>query len=179
MPSPRVATYDLSPAMSADQLTDSCIAAIDQGTYSLIVINYANPDMVGHTGVMDAATEAIATVDRCIGRLLDAVGRRGGTMLITADHGNAELMQGPDGQAWTAHTTNPVPCILVEGEQRKLPGHGNDISLREDGGLADIAPTLLQILNLEQPAAMTGRSLIEPVSNVDPSPLSARLPLPV
>ena len=179
VPSPRVATYDLSPAMSADQLTDSCIAAIDQGTYSLIVINYANPDMVGHTGVMDAATEAIATVDRCIGRLLDAVGRRGGTMLITADHGNAELMQGPDGQAWTAHTTNPVPCILVEGEQRKLPGHGNDISLREDGGLADIAPTLLQILNLEQPAAMTGRSLIEPVSNVDPSPLSARLPLPV
>ena len=179
VPSPRVATYDLSPAMSADQLTDSCIAAIDQGVYSLIVINYANPDMVGHTGVMDAATEAIATVDRCIGRLLDAVGRKGGTMLITADHGNAELMRGPDGQAWTAHTTNPVPCILVEGEQRKLPGHGNAITLRGDGGLADVAPTLLQILNLPQPEAMTGRSLIEPVSNVDTTPMTARLPLPV
>ena len=179
VPSPRVATYDLSPAMSADQLTDSCIAAIDEGVYSLIVINYANPDMVGHTGVMDAAKQAIATVDGCVGRLLDAVGRRGGTMLITADHGNAELMQGPDGQAWTAHTTNPVPCILVEGEQRKLVGHGNDIALRSDGGLADIAPTLLQILNLEQPDAMTGRSLIEPVSNVDTAPMTARLPQPV
>ena len=179
VPSPRVATYDLSPAMSADQLTDSCIAAIEEGVYSLIVINYANPDMVGHTGVMDAAKQAIATVDGCIGRLLDAVGRRGGTMLITADHGNAELMQGPDGQAWTAHTTNPVPCILVEGEQRKLVGHGNDIALRSDGGLADIAPTLLQILNLDQPAAMTGRSLIEPVSNVDTAPMTARLPQPV
>ena len=179
VPSPRVATYDLSPAMSADQLTDSCIAAIDQGVYSLIVINYANPDMVGHTGVMDAATEAIATVDHCIGRLLDAVGRRGGTMLITADHGNAELMRGPNGQAWTAHTTNPVPCILVEGEQRKLPGHGNAITLRGDGGLADVAPTLLQILNLPQPEAMTGRSLIEPVSNIDTTPMTARLPLPV
>ena len=179
VPSPRVATYDLSPAMSADQLTESCIAAIEEGIYSLIVINYTNPDMVGHTGVMDAAKEAIATVDGCIGRLLDAVGRRGGTMLITADHGNAELMQGPDGQAWTAHTTNPVPFILVEGEQRKLIGHGNDISLRSDGGLADIAPTLLQILNLDQPAAMTGRSLIEPVSNIDKAPMTARLPQPV
>ena len=179
VPSPRVATYDLSPAMSADQLTNSCIAAIDQGVFSLIVINYANPDMVGHTGVMDAATQAIATVDRCIGRLLDAVGRRGGTMLITADHGNAELMQGPDGQAWTAHTTNPVPCILVEGEKRKLAGYGNDISLRGDGGLADIAPTLLQILNLPQPDAMTGNSLIDPVSKLDRTPLSARFPIPV
>ena len=115
VPSPRVATYDLSPAMSADQLTESCIAAIDEGTYSLIVINYANPDMVGHTGVMDAAKEAIATVDVCIGRLLDAVGRRGGTMLITADHGNAELMQGPDGQAWTAHTQILFPAFWWKG----------------------------------------------------------------
>lgn len=179
VPSPRVATYDLSPAMSADQLTGSCIAAIESGLYSLIVINYANPDMVGHTGVMDAAIEAIQTVDHCLGRLLDAVGRQGGTMLITADHGNAELMQGPDGQAWTAHTTNPVPVILIEGERRKLAGHGNDINLRSDGGLADIAPTLLQVLNLPQPTAMTGSSLIAPVSNTDRSPLSARLPLPV
>ena len=179
VPSPRVATYDLSPAMSAGQLTSSCVEAIESGTYSLIVINYANPDMVGHTGVMGAAVEAIQTVDDCVGKLLDAVGRKGGTMLITADHGNAELMQGPDGQAWTAHTTNPVPVILIEGEKRKIAGHGNDISLRQDGGLADIAPTILQVLDLPQPAAMTGSSLIEPVSNTDRSPLSARLPLPV
>ena len=179
VPSPRVATYDLSPAMSAEQLTDSCIAAIEKADYSLIVINYANPDMVGHTGVMDAAKEAIQTVDGCIGRLLDAVGRQGGTMLITADHGNAELMQGPDGQAWTAHTTNPVPVILIEGERRKLPGHGNAITLRDNGGLADIAPTLLQILNLPQPEAMTGLSLVAPMSNMDTTPMTARLPLSV
>ena len=179
VPSPRVATYDLSPAMSAEQLTDSCISAIEKAEYSLIVINYANPDMVGHTGVMDAAKEAIQTVDGCIGRLLDAVGRQGGTMLITADHGNAELMQGPDGQAWTAHTTNPVPAILIEGERRKLPGHGNSITLRDNGGLADIAPTLLQILDLPQPTAMTGESLIAPMSNMDPTPKTARLPLSV
>ncbi|MEC9029007.1 MAG: 2,3-bisphosphoglycerate-independent phosphoglycerate mutase, partial [Cyanobacteriota bacterium] len=130
VPSPRVATYDLAPAMSADTLTESCVNAIESGVYSLVVINYANPDMVGHTGVMGAAQEAISTVDRCIGRLLDSTGRMGGTLLITADHGNAELMQGSDGQAWTAHTTNPVPVILVEGEKRKLSGYGNDIQLR-------------------------------------------------
>ena len=176
VPSPRVATYDLSPAMSADELTASCIKAIETRKYALIVINYANPDMVGHTGMMDAAKEAIQTVDTCIGRLLNAICREGGTMLITADHGNAELMQGADGQAWTAHTTNPVPVILVEGEQRKIPGHGNAITLRDNGGLADIAPTLLQILDLQQPSAMTGNSLIAAMSNVDPFPLSARLP---
>ena len=179
VPSPRVATYDLSPAMSANQLTDSCIEAIRKGIYSLIVINYANPDMVGHTGVMDAATEAISTVDACLGRLLDAVGRQGGTLLITADHGNAELMEGSDGQAWTAHTTNPVPVILIEGERRKLPNHGNAISLRSNGGLADIAPTLLEILDLEKPDAMTGSSLIEPMPSVDNTPQSTRLPLSV
>ena len=176
VPSPRVATYDLSPAMSADELTTSCIKAIETRKYALIVINYANPDMVGHTGMMDAAKEAIQTVDTCIGRLLNAIGREGGSMLITADHGNAELMQGADGQAWTAHTTNPVPVILVEGEQRKIPGHGNAITLRDNGGLADIAPTLLQILDLPQPSAMTGNSLIAAMSDGDPSPLSARLP---
>ncbi|EAU74716.1 phosphoglyceromutase [Synechococcus sp. RS9916] len=177
VPSPRVATYDEAPAMSADVLTDSCIAAIERGEYSLVVINYANPDMVGHTGVMTAATEAIQTVDHCIGRLLDAVGRMGGTLLITADHGNAELMEGPDGQAWTAHTTNPVPVILVEGEKRKLAGMGNSIRLRENGGLADIAPTLLQILGLPKPKAMSGSTLIEAIETL--SPLSARLPQPV
>jgi 2,3-bisphosphoglycerate-independent phosphoglycerate mutase len=161
VPSPRVATYDQSPAMSAEQLTDSCIAAINKGIYSLVVINYANPDMVGHTGQMAATTEAITTVDTCVGRLLDATGRVGGTMLITADHGNAEVMQGEDGRPWTAHTTNPVPVILVEGEKRKLPGLGNDITLRDQGGLADIAPTVLEILHLPKPDKMSGESLIQ------------------
>jgi 2,3-bisphosphoglycerate-independent phosphoglycerate mutase len=170
VPSPRVATYDQSPAMSAEKLTDSCIAAVQKGIYSLVVINYANPDMVGHTGQMQATTEAISTVDGCIGRLLEATNRSGGTMLITADHGNAEVMQGPDGRPWTAHTTNPVPVILVEGEKRKLPGHGTDVQLREQGGLSDIAPTLLEILGLPKPARMTGNSLIEPLG----SPQSSR-----
>ena len=162
--------------MAADTLTESCVNAIESGVYSLVIINYANPDMVGHTGVMGAAQEAISTVDRCIGRLLDSTGRMGGTLLITADHGNAELMQGSDGQAWTAHTTNPVPVILVEGEKRKLAGYGNDIQLREGGGLADIAPTLLQLLDLPKPDAMSGLSLIQAIDSPTPS---ARLPQPV
>jgi 2,3-bisphosphoglycerate-independent phosphoglycerate mutase len=168
VPSPRVATYDQAPAMSAEQLTNSCIASINKGIYSLVVINYANPDMVGHTGRMEATTEAIATVDHCVGRLMEATNRRGGTLLITADHGNAELMEGEDGRPWTAHTTNPVPVILIEGEKRKLAGHGGDVRLRSGGGLADVAPTLLQILGLPQPASMTGTSLIEAVDLVHP-----------
>ena len=163
VPSPRVATYDQAPAMSAEQLTDHCIAAIQKGVYSLVVINYANPDMVGHTGEMAATIEAIGAVDRSVGRLMEATNRMGGTLLVTADHGNAELMEGPDGRPWTAHTTNPVPVILVEGEKRKLPGHGNAVQLREGGGLADIAPTLLEILGLPQPPRMTGSSLIVPL----------------
>ena len=163
VPSPRVATYDQAPAMSAEQLTDHCIAAINKGVYSLVVINYANPDMVGHTGEMEATIEAIGTVDRSVGRLMEATNRMGGTLLVTADHGNAELMEGPDGRPWTAHTTNPVPVILVEGEKRKLAGHGNAVQLREGGGLADIAPTLLEILGLPQPARMTGTSLVVPL----------------
>jgi 2,3-bisphosphoglycerate-independent phosphoglycerate mutase len=162
VPSPRVSTYDQAPAMSAEKLTDDCIAAIRKGIYSLVVINFANPDMVGHTGKMQATMEAISTVDQCIGRLVEATNRMGGTLLITADHGNAELMQGPDGRPWTAHTTNPVPVILVEGEKRKLPGHGTDVRLREGGGLADIAPTLLDILGLPKPVRMSGSSLIVP-----------------
>ncbi len=176
VPSPRVATYDLSPEMSADALTQSCKEAIESGIYSLIVINYANPDMVGHTGDLQATKKAITTVDRCIGSLLDSTGKVSGTLLITADHGNAELMKGPDGQPWTAHTTNPVPVILIEGEKRKVTGHGNSISLRDGGGLADIAPTLLQILGLPKPDAMTGYSLIE---DVEAPKLSSKLPQPV
>ena len=170
VPSPRVATYDKAPAMSAEQLTNSCIAAIHKGIYSLIVINYANPDMVGHTGQMEATKKAITAVDRCVGNLLDACGQMGGTMVITADHGNAEVMEGPDGRPWTAHTTNPVPLILVEGEKRKLSGHGNDIRLRDCGGLADVAPTLLELLGLDQPGSMQGQSLVQPLGGaVEPS----------
>ena len=176
VPSPRVATYDLSPEMSADLLTDSCMAAIEKGIYSLIVINFANPDMVGHTGVMEAAKRAIQKVDSCIGKLLDATGKMSGTLLITADHGNAELMQGSDGQPWTAHTTNPVPVILIEGEKRKLSGYGNSIQLREHGGLADIAPTILHLLGLAKPDAMTGLSLIE---TIETNSISSRVPQPV
>lgn len=173
VPSPRVATYDQAPAMSAEQLTDHCINAISKGIYSLVVINYANPDMVGHTGEMAATVEAIGTVDRSVGRLMEATNRMGGTLLVTADHGNAELMEGPDGRPWTAHTTNPVPVILVEGEKRKLPGHGNAVQLREGGGLADIAPTLLEILGLPQPSRMTGQSLVVPLGQ---PALASRIP---
>jgi 2,3-bisphosphoglycerate-independent phosphoglycerate mutase len=178
VPSPRVPTYDMAPEMSAEKLTASCIAAINKGIYSLVVINYANPDMVGHTGQVGATAQAIAMVDRCVGQLLEATNRMGGTMLITADHGNAEVMQGPDGRPWTAHTTNPVPVILVEGEKRQLRGHATDVRLRDGGGLADIAPTLLEILGLPKPALMTGESLIVGIESGVPSELPARA-LPV
>ncbi len=160
--SPMVATYDRAPAMSAAAVTDGAIAAVEQGVYSLIVINYANPDMVGHTGNIEATVTAVQTVDRCLGRLLEAISKVGGTALITADHGNAELMRDEQGNPWTAHTTNPVPFIVVEGETRKIPGHGTEVQLRSGGTLADIAPTILQILNVPQPDEMTGRSLIQP-----------------
>jgi 2,3-bisphosphoglycerate-independent phosphoglycerate mutase len=162
--------------MSAEKLTDDCIAAIRKGIYSLVVINYANPDMVGHTGQMQATMQAVSMVDGCVGRLVEATNRMGGTLIITADHGNAELMQAADGRPWTAHTTNPVPVILVEGEKRKLPGHGTNVTLREGGGLADIAPTLLDILGLQKPSRMSGSSLIVPAeSSADrvPQPVKA------
>ncbi|MGK7931371.1 MAG: 2,3-bisphosphoglycerate-independent phosphoglycerate mutase [Microcystaceae cyanobacterium] len=160
--SPQVATYDQKPSMSAELVTDTACKAIEKGVYSLVVINYANPDMVGHTGKIDPAIEAIETVDKCLGRLLQSINRVGGTTLITADHGNAEYMRDEEGNPWTAHTTNPVPLILIEGEGRKIPNHGNDVTLREDGRLADVAPTLLQLLNIPQPKEMTGKSLIPP-----------------
>ncbi|MEH2085815.1 2,3-bisphosphoglycerate-independent phosphoglycerate mutase [Nostoc sp.] len=159
--SPMVATYDHAPAMSAVAVTDVAIAAIQKGTYSLVVINYANPDMVGHTGQIDATITAIETVDRCLGRLLESVIKAGGTTIITADHGNAEYMLDEGGNPWTAHTTNPVPFILVEGEKVKIPGYGTNVELRSDGKLSDIAPTILEILQLPQPPEMTGRSLLK------------------
>jgi 2,3-bisphosphoglycerate-independent phosphoglycerate mutase len=161
--SPMVATYDRAPAMSAEEVTNVVVAAIEKRIYSLMVINYANPDMVGHTGNIEASVQAVETVDRCIGRLIESINKAGGTALITADHGNVEYMRDADGNPWTAHTTNPVPFILVEGEGLKIPGHGTEVTLRNDGRLADIAPTILEILKLPQPIEMTGHSLLKPV----------------
>ncbi len=159
--SPMVATYDRAPEMSAQAVTEVVCRAVDKMVYSLIVVNYANPDMVGHTGNLEAAIQAIETVDRCLGQVVETVNKAGGTLLITADHGNAEYMRDEAGNPWTAHTTNPVPFILIEGEARKIVGHGTDIPLRKDGCLADVAPTILEILQIPQPAEMTGKSLIE------------------
>ncbi len=167
IPSPRVATYDMAPEMSAKELTISCSNAIRSGKYSFIVINFANPDMVGHTGNMNAAIKAIETVDECIGKIVDATGEMGGSILITADHGNAEVMKGSNGEPWTAHTTNKVPLIFIEGEKRKIPNLGNEISLRDNAGLSDIAPTILQLLNLPVPKEMTGKSLIKEIEMND------------
>ncbi len=163
IPSPRVATYDMAPEMSAEELTISCSNAIRSGKYSFVVINFANPDMVGHTGNMNATIKAIETVDKCIAKIVNATGEMGGSILITADHGNAEVMKGPSGEPWTAHTINKVPLIFIEGEKRKIPNMGNEIYLRENAGLADIAPTLLQLLNLPIPKEMTGKSLIKEI----------------
>ena len=163
IPSPRVATYDMAPEMSAEELTISCSNAIKSGNYSFVVINFANPDMVGHTGNMNATIKAIETVDKCIGKIVNATGEMGGSILITADHGNAEVMKGPTGEPWTAHTINKVPLIFIEGEKRKIPNMGNEISLRENAGLSDIAPTLLQLLSLPVPEEMTGKSLIKEI----------------
>ncbi|GAB1537785.1 hypothetical protein NUACC21_04390 [Scytonema sp. NUACC21] len=157
-----VATYDSAPAMSAQAVTEVACAAIEKSIYSLVVINYANPDMVGHTGKMEATVTALETVDTCLGNLLASISKVGGTAIITADHGNAEYMIDSKGNPWTAHTTNPVPLILVEGEKAKIPGHATDVVLRSDGKLADIAPTILEILQLPQPPEMTGQSLLQP-----------------
>jgi 2,3-bisphosphoglycerate-independent phosphoglycerate mutase len=161
--SPMVATYDRAPAMSAEEVTDVATRAIEKRIYSLVVINYANTDMVGHTGNIEACVQAVETVDRCLGRLIESINKAGGTALITADHGNAECMRDETGNPWTAHTTNPVPFILVEGEGLKIPGHSTEVALRNDGRLADIAPTILEILKLSQPVEMTGSSLLKPV----------------
>ena len=160
IPSPKVATYDLAPAMSAHEVADGVVAALAKGVYSLIVVNFANPDMVGHTGVMPAAVEAIETVDTCIGRIVEATNRAGGKLLITADHGNAETMCSPGGKPWTAHTTNPVPLLLVGGEEGTPTGEERPVALRHDGGLADLAPTILDLLQVPQPLSMSGTSLI-------------------
>ena len=149
VPSPKVATYDLQPEMSADEVADKCVERIESGAYDVIILNFANCDMVGHTGVFDAAVWAVETVDTCVGRVVDATMKMGGIAMITADHGNAEVMTQPDGSPMTAHTTNPVPFILC--------GAGTEL---RKGRLADIAPTILDVMGLAVPEEMDGRTLI-------------------
>ena len=151
--SPKVATYDLKPEMSAYEVCDKLVDAIKADKYDVIVINFANPDMVGHTGVEAAVIKAIEAVDECVGKAVDAVKEVGGQMFICADHGNAEqLIDEETGEPFTAHTTNPVPFILVNAD----PAY----KLREGGCLADIAPTLIELMGMQQPADMTGKSLL-------------------
>ena len=148
--SPKVATYDLQPEMSAYEVCDKCCDAIRTGKYDMIILNFANCDMVGHTGVFEAAVKAVEAVDACVGKVVEAVAEMGGATLITADHGNADKMFEEDGSPFTAHTTNPVKFCVV----------GYPCELREGGKLADIAPTMLKIMNLPQPAEMDGTSII-------------------
>jgi 2,3-bisphosphoglycerate-independent phosphoglycerate mutase len=153
VPSPKVATYDLQPEMSAAEVTDKLVAALESGRFDLVVVNYANPDMVGHTGDLAAAIRAVEAVDQSLGRLEAAVRQEGGVLLVTADHGNCELMRDPNnGGPHTAHTLDPVPLVLVNG-----PAGTREL---DNGRLADIAPTLLALIGLPQPAEMTGRNLI-------------------
>ncbi len=148
--SPAVATYDLQPEMSAYEVTDKMVEAVKSGKYDALILNYANCDMVGHTGVFEAAVKAVEAVDTCVGRVVEAVKEMGGCVLLTADHGNADRMVDTDGSPFTAHTTNPVPFCVIN----------RPCQLREGGRLADIAPTMLKILELPQPAEMTGESII-------------------
>lgn len=149
--SPKVATYDLKPEMSAYEVTDELLARLDSGKYDVVILNFANCDMVGHTGVFEAAVSAVEAVDTCLGKVVDKILSMGGRALITADHGNADQMYEPDGSPFTAHTTNPVPLLLV--------GDGTH-TLKEGGRLADLAPTMLEMLGLPQPAEMDGKSLL-------------------
>lgn len=148
--SPKVATYDMQPEMSAFPVCDKVVEAIESGKYDVIILNFANCDMVGHTGIFDAAVKAVETVDECVGRVADATVKMGGVMLLTADHGNADCMIDTDGSPFTAHTTNPVPFAVV----------GKDCKLREGGKLCDISPTIIKLLGLNQPEEMTGESII-------------------
>jgi 2,3-bisphosphoglycerate-independent phosphoglycerate mutase len=151
VPSPKVATYDLQPEMSAPELTEKAVAAIDSGKYDMIILNFANPDMVGHTGVLAAAIKAVETVDTGLGRIATAIKRQGGALLVTADHGNCELMKDPEtGGPHTAHTTNKVPVVLMGGGVKEI----------HDGRLADLAPTILHLMGLEQPKGMTGHTIV-------------------
>ena len=150
--SPKVATYDLQPEMSAVEVTDKCVERIESGNYDVVILNFANCDMVGHTGVFEAAVKAVETVDTCVGRVVEATKKMGGIAMITADHGNADNAINADGTPNTAHSLNPVPFIYVTD---------NNSATVKNGRLADVAPSILHIMGLEQPADMTGENLIE------------------
>jgi 2,3-bisphosphoglycerate-independent phosphoglycerate mutase len=152
VPSPKVATYDLQPEMSAVPLTDEVLKKLDTGKYDLLILNFANPDMVGHTGVLDAVIKAVETIDACLKRVVEKILALGGACLVTADHGNCEREINPDGSPNTAHTTNLVEFIYV--------GPNADKAQLEDGILADVAPTLLYLIGIPQPFEMTGHSLV-------------------
>lgn len=151
IPSPKVATYDLQPEMSAEEVTQALLAELNKDKFDVVILNFANPDMVGHTGVLPAAIKAMEKVDECVGRIVEKVLSLGGSACICADHGNLEKMAEDDGKPNTAHTTNPVPFLLVSKEQHQL----------HQGILADIAPTMLELLHIHQPKAMTGKSLLD------------------
>ena len=150
--SPKVATFDMQPEMSAYEVADKLVEAINSEKYDVIVVNFANPDMVGHTGIMEATVKAIEAVDECVGKAYDALMAKNGQMFICADHGNAEKLIDADGTPFTAHTTNPVPFVLVNYDKA--------YTLREGGCLADIVPTLIEMMGMEQPKEMTGKSLL-------------------
>lgn len=149
--SPKVPTYDLQPEMSANEVCDKVCDAIESGKYDVVILNFANCDMVGHTGIFEAAVKAVETVDTCVGRVADSTKKMGGVMLLTADHGNADRMVDTDGSPFTAHTTNPVPFVVI----------GKECELREGGRLCDLSPTIIKLLGLKQPEEMTGVSLIK------------------
>ncbi|MBQ3114813.1 MAG: 2,3-bisphosphoglycerate-independent phosphoglycerate mutase [Clostridia bacterium] len=150
IPSPKVATYDMQPHMSAPEVAEECVKRINSGNYDVIILNFANCDMVGHTGVFQAAVDAVEAVDACLGKVVEAIVSKGGQAIITADHGNAEQMLDENGNIQTAHSTNVVPLVLI----------GSEYNLTKDGRLADIAPTMLELLELEKPASMTGNSML-------------------
>jgi len=155
IPSPKVATYDLKPEMSAFEVAEEAVRRIESGKYDVMILNFANPDMVGHTGVMEAATAAVHAVDACAAKVVDAILKTGGRCIITADHGNCEKMWDEcENAPFTAHTTNPVPCILVDNDRKGA-------TLRSGGRLSDLAPPLLELLGLPVPPDMTGKTLIE------------------
>ena len=158
VPSPKVATYDLKPEMSAQGIADAVIKATNDGTFEVMIVNFANADMVGHSGKIEPTIKAVETVDACLGQIEKAVRAKGGAMLITADHGNAEQMIDPEtGGPHTAHTTNPVPFIVVAED-------GKQFTLKPNGSLRDISPTILGMLGLAEPKEMTGQDLRLPVS---------------
>ena len=153
IPSPKVATYDLQPEMSAPEVCETLIKVIKEGKHDVIIINFANPDMVGHTGIIPAVVKAIETIDECVGKVVDVIKEEDAVMFLCADHGNAEMnINHETKEPWTAHTTNPVPFILINGPE--------GVGLKEGGRLCDIAPTLLELLEIEQPKEMTGESLL-------------------